>query len=235
MIEFVNVVNLKRRLDKLIGYYGMMQSRSVPRDKIIPFAAYDAADYPDGFAIRDAAQKEFPSWKNMPDRQARIAGRGDLCCIWSFQSVINRIAQGDSMQLFTTDHYCITWDWWDLRNFMRKLPEFDIFQMEHWGSLKNGNLAPGFPRPLLDFPEISEGLAGAGDAVLALTPKGAGRILDWWFETPRLFLLERLLYRKSHEQLGKCLSPVVSRDFVWGPLKLDHLTGKTNSERTAIQ
>lgn len=234
MIEFVNVVNLKRRFDKLIGYYGMMLSRSVPFDVIVPFQAYDAADYEDGFAVRDEVIKDFSFWKKIPDEWFGYRGRGSMCCMWSFQSVLRKIADGNAFQLFTTDHYCIKWNWWDLNVFVSKLPEFDIFQMEHWGSEKEGNLPPHFPDPIEGFPNISRGLAGPGDAVLLLSPKGASRILDWWSENPVL-LLEQLLHIFSKDNPSGCISPVVSRDFVWGSLMLESLTGKINSERTAIR
>ena len=84
-IKQIIPINLKRRQDKLIAYYGAMHTSFTPYEIIKPFEAHDGADYANSFEVREEAQKEFPFWSKMTDEwiHAGYLKRGSLCCLWS--------------------------------------------------------------------------------------------------------------------------------------------------------
>lgn len=234
-IKKIVPINLKRRQDKLILYYGAMQSWGVKPDEIFPFEAHDAQDYGSVYDIRDAAKGDLPFWNKLKDNWFdEWAQKGTLCCMWSMQSVLKQISEDDDKDTLTmmmTDHYCLRRLIWDIQSCVNKVGDYDIMQMHHWqGNFRKGNHPPTFPTPFYDFPEISDGLAGAGDTVLLLNPVGAGRILEWWSDMP-YHLLEILLYHKSFESPENCRSTIVPTNWVFGPLPIEHLTGNPDSER----
>lgn len=233
-IEKINVINLKRRQDKLIGYYAMMQAWGTPPEMICPFEAYDAIDYLDSFEIRDAGIKQFPYWRKLDEDWLRRWPKGNFCCMWSMQSVLSKIAEGrdnSKYELMTTDHYGLRIMFEDLLFCVKQIPDFDLFQIWHWASPKwQDRLPEGFPRPLKENPKISHGLAGPGDTFLLMNPRGAQLLLDWWSEAP-FHLLEVLIHNNSLLEPSNCVASINPWDFCWGPLKLEHLTGLVESER----
>ena len=84
-IKQIIPINLKRREDKLLAFYGAMHTSFTPFELIKPFEAYDGADYANSFEVREEAQKEFPFWSKMTDEwiHAGYLKRGSLCCLWS--------------------------------------------------------------------------------------------------------------------------------------------------------
>ena len=239
-------INLKRRIDRLCAFYGAMQSHRYPIEVIQPFEAHDGLEYGTVFEVREAALQEFPFWSRLDDDWlgARYLGIGSLCCLWSMQSVLNQIGQepANSLCVMTTDHFVLSRSYTQLRQELDLMVDNDIFQLDHWNAdtVKHNPGVdrlhpahpPTFPTPYFSYPEISKGLAGAGD-ILMLTPAGARRVLEWSSDEP-YHLIEYLLWKKSFEVTDRCISTIVPAHWVWGPILLTPVTGQSESDRLLL-
>ena len=235
MITRIRVINLKRRVDKLAAFYGAIHVTEVPYSVIEVFEAHDAADYRDGFAVREAASREFPFWRKLSDVWIGRGhlGRGSLCCLWSMQSVLRLIGEGnDDLAVLTTDGCPFSRNWQDLCATVGEIGVFDIFQLRHWESEKRPR-PDSFPSRLDTVPEVSKGLGGAGDGCFVLTPAGANRILEWCEERP-FDSLEILLFHKSFEVVEGCVSPVVCSEWIRPHIELESVFGQPDSERSFL-
>lgn len=231
-------INLKRRKDRLIAYWGALQVNQIPLDLVTPFEAHDAKDYPSNFEIRSQAEIDFPFFSKLSREWLSRdgLGKGSFCCLWSMLSVIKLISQGQSeneLVIMMNDRMMLTKHWDRLQADIDKLGNFDIFQMWNWGREPEIARPPNFPKPLSSFPTVSEGLAGAGDACLMLSPRGASRILDWAAEYP-FHLIEILLHVKSFHNEGWCVSAINNYEWCRGHISLETLVGLPDSERTAL-
>lgn len=234
-IKKIVPINLKRRLDKLIAFSAASQVVSIPPDIIKPFEAKDAADFSDVYEVRDAAVVDFPFWSKLTDEwlDGEWLGPGSLCCMWSMQLVLQDISENSTdtdLVIMMTDHYFLTKKWHQLESDIDAIGDFDLFQLHHWFDDARMPYSPSFPSPLVHFPEVSEGLAGAGDTCLIISKLGAGNILDWWESQP-FHLLEVLLHIMAHRGVDNCLSAVYAHEWTGGPLSVEKLTGKPDSER----
>lgn len=236
-IKQVIPINLKRREDKLIAYYGAMHVTQVPHEMIKPFWAHDAADYPTAYDVREAAAKEFSFWNKLDDTwlDARWLGRGSLCCLWSMQSVLKMIAEDrdpHSLSVMSTDGVAFTRHWRHINvDIDLYLPDVDIFQLWHHDGTHPR--PPHFPDPLEDFPLVSRGFGGMGDGCFVLSPYGAQMILDWSAEKP-YHLLEILMYEHSFDVLPGCYSPVEYWRWCRPHIDLEAIFGRPDSERELL-
>lgn len=229
-------INLKRRRDKLLAYYGALFATYTPFKLVEPFEAHDAADYPTSHDVRDAAMVEFPFWSNLHDDWLREYGkRGTLCTNWSMQSVLRKISElpQDELAVMCTDGVPFTRNFYDMRTEIAYMPDFDIFQLWHWDS-------DVFPRPahfatLVEGYEerLSWGLGGAGDGCFILTPYGASRILEWCESLP-YHILEHLIHVKSLENPPGCISPLYPYSWVRPHIVLEPFFGEPDSERERL-
>ena len=236
-IKQIYPINLKRRQDKLVAYFGAMHTSFTPFELIKPFPAHDGADYADAFEVREAAQKEFPFWSKLTDEwiQAGHLGRGTLCCLWSMLSVLKMISEDpdkNDLSFLCTDGVPFTKKWFDLKVYIEQIPvDFNIFQVWSW-SRASHPYAPHFPDRIPYFDQISRGLAGAGDA-LFLTPEGASRILQWASDDP-WHNIETLIFEKARENPPSCISAVDSYEWVRPHMDFQGYFGRIDSERTRL-
>ena len=236
MITKIRPINLKRRFDKLAAYYGGMHTSFVPFDVIEPFEAHDAKDYPDGFAVREAASKEFPFWKKLSDEWIRDGWlkRGSLCCLWSMQSVLEIIASSnDHLAVMCTDGSPFVMNWFDMQQRLRKLPPFDIFQLWHSDDSPSYPYYDWYPSPVEVDDSVSYGLAGLGDGCFILSPYGADLMLEWCEETP-YHNIEVMVYGKASERLDGCLSTIKQYEWIRPHIDFEEIFGRVLSERTFL-
>ena len=235
-ITRIRPINLKRRVDKLIAYYGAMHTAFVPYEVITPFAAHDAQDYPDAFAVREAAEQQFPFWSKLDDDWIRAGWlkRGSLCCMWSMQSVLEIIgAGGNDWEVMCTDGTPFTMNWWKMQERLNKLPDFDIFQLWHSDTEAAYPYPSWYPYPVGENDSVSYGLAGLGDGAFILTPQGANQMLAWCDETP-WHNIEVMIYGKSASRLPRCLSTIKRFQWVRPHIDFEGLFGGIDSERTHL-
>lgn len=237
-IKRIVPINLKRREDRLIAYWGALQVNNYPLDLVTPFSAHDAKDYPSNFEIRNVAENDFPFFSKLSKEwlSHEGLGKGSFCCLWSMLSVIKLISEehdSNDLVIMMNDRMMFTKYWDNLEEDIDKLGDFDIFQMWNWSRDPEIARPPSFPSPLSNFPSVSEGLAGAGDACLMLSPRGAKRILDWAAEYP-FHLIEILLHVKSFHNEGGCISAINNYEWCRGHISLESLVGLPDSERTAL-
>lgn len=239
------VMNLKRRRDRLFAWYGATHSAFVPVEAIHVFEGYDGLEYVDMCHVISEAQKDFSFWGKLADDNkwidaewidAEWIGKGSLAVMWSMQVVLSAIArQRNGWYILTCDHFFVKANYKDWLDFFGKL-DFDILQL-HWWHDDKTLLCEHFPSPVDGFPDLSHGFAGAGDAIFAVTPEGANRLLDWWSEHP-YHVLEVLLHEKSmindKVDLEYCYSLINQWDWIGGQILLEKYSGMPDSDRMQI-
>ena len=226
-------INLKRRQDKLIAFYGALHTSFVPYEIVKPFEAHDALDYPTAYDVREAASKEFSFWNKLDDEwiDADYLKRGSLCCLWSMQSVLSIIAsESDSgWYVMCTDGVPFTMNWYRMHDRLNRLGDFDIFQLWH-SEQDNYPSPPHYPTPHPNDDSVSMGLAGLGDGCFILTPTGASRILEWCEQEP-WHNLEVLIYGKSFDEVQGCISTIKILRWVRPHINFEPFFGSVLSER----
>lgn len=236
-LDSIRPINLERRKDKLLAYYGGMRISRTPLAVIKPFYAHDAADYKSSFEVREAASKEFIFWRRMHDDWIKKGHlkKGTLCCLWSMQSLLRIIGEGEDnnkLSFMCTDGLLLSTHFEALCGAVRNVESFDILQLWHWSCLCDEETPQSFPTPVLGDYRISSGLGGCGDG-LVVSPRGARQILSWcedyWY-----YPIERLMGVKSFESPSDCVSTISPSDWCCPHIDLESVFGHPDSERELL-
>ena len=254
-LQKIIVCTLKRRPDKLHAWLGAIQTSmdlrkptDLPANIEIHYGV-DGNDYTDTRHVISEAQQEFSWWGDLTDEwiDAGWHGKGTLCCIWSFQQILKRIA-GDpnlnNIYLMSVDRYWLEKKWDQLESIFAKIPYIDILQLHYWyhnvdKPHDNAELWEYLPYHTVhkkietETRGIYHGLAGAGDSMNAIGPNGAKMILDWYAESPH-HMLEILLAEHAHDPLEHCFFADPWWEWSQGPLRTETWTGMTDSERVVL-
>lgn len=227
-------------------WWGAHFIRDVPANAVEIFYAHDASEYPDSRAVIDAASIEFPAWKKLEDDwiEEDYLGKGGLACLWSMQSVLRRIASESTNEVFImiVDRYWIQKDWRTLERIFNDVSPFEVFQMRFWSRPHAEPFWERSPTHEVEMANYSlwhdyregifRGLGGPGDSCLAMTPKGARRILSWCERLP-YHTLEIVLGEMAYDQgeTQYCLYGTPSVNWSKGPIVAEAITGIPDSDR----
>ena len=248
-IGAVITFTLERRPERKWAWLGAVKSEHVPDAHLHIMSAQDGKRYPNIAGLIDAVVADgFPwfamfkesEWNRPEHPHSKL---GNLATTWSFLRAFRRVLELDVISLIMVDNYFLSKRWHHFENLIAPLQDLRILQMHHWDSRHHpdpkfrNDLFPRVPwYPNEVAPDISKGLAGAGDSVLILSPAGAAQLINW-SETCPWFLIETLLWHYAHQGPQSGCYAVIKKDFdVWvdGRILLERWTGGPDSERTAI-
>ena len=188
-ITKVMCMNLKRRPERLFMWLGALQVSDVPMDIVEVFYAHDGLEYKDGYEVAAAAKQDFSFW---PDDYCADHKTAELCTIWSYLSVLKKVAEGDTDEavLLMLDDMLFAGNYSQLQVIVNKLGDLGDFKLLQ---ITNSNAKPhdrsGYQALIPGIPGVSPGLV-LDDTVLVISPAGAQMLLSWYAEQFFPFFLE---------------------------------------------
>lgn len=163
-VDCVQVLSLRRRMDKRMACVGCLRDAGVPADIIHWHPGLDARETPEDQIIELLDIAGYPFYKR------EKVSWGEICCDYSYVKGLQEIASGRQTTMFIMDDRRLLVPFAELQRELSVLPPFKVCQLECY-TRKSGDSYT--VTPLAEKSRFSEGLIACGIDSCIYTPDGA--------------------------------------------------------------